>query len=357
MKYSEACAILGLDPSLEILPDADPDGDESSSAASSLMLKKAFKKAALQHHPDKNLAQPEQAKEAFQRVSTAYNFLSLCVARGQTGPHQPRLATADTYEQDDDDDVYETYDDDDDDDVYRTGGGGGAWHPADIFFQEKLFHMFFSRMHAPRSRGAYGGGGDYGGHSFSGGMFGGGFRGGPRRSYDYEYDYGDDDDDDDDSMDDAFFERMNEQARRKEEAREKAKKRRDEHAQYLAERGRQAEAEGRELFEAWNIKQLTGECQRRGISIKGKQQKDIIEVLIHDEAQKRLREQLKEEAPLLDQWAEVISMPHRQDMNGTKVRVIDFYDGTFILLSACVSCCDCYRFVYQFVFPLPAISN
>lgn len=267
---------------------------------------------------DKNLQDAEKAKENFQRISTAYDFLTQCVTRGQTGPNQPRFATSDEPLFEGDGGAGYYYDDEDDSDEYFD-------------MQEALFSMLFAKMHAG------GGGGRSGGFGFSRGgstFFVPPSHSNSRSPYaEYEYSNGrrhsyssvDDDDDDDDlnNMFDAFAE----QARRKEEARQQARKREQKHAEYMVERARQAQKEGREFFEAWNVKQLMGECKRRGVATRGKQQKDIIEALIQDEAKKRLRVQLKEKAPLLDEWVEVIHMKKNAQWNGMKVRVIDFFDG------------------------------
>ena len=345
MNYIEACEILDLDPNEEILPDSsvgeEPNDDDNennddqpsslSSSSSSSLLKKAFKKAALQHHPDKNLDDPQAAHEIFQNVGTAYEFLSLCVARGQTGPYHPLHATSDTYEEkgdhgddDDDDDTYD-YDNDDEEEsrYYEEHGKSQGKSAADLRFQVICLQAMLDQMMGADKKGASGGG------SRSGG-------GPPGLSNSQHKDYDDDGDDGirNDALD-AYLERMDEENRRKEEVRQQTKKRRDDHEQFLAEKMRLAQAEGRDLFETWNIKQLTGECQRRGISIKGKQGPAIVDLLIKDEAEKRVREQLKAEAPLVDEWAEVMCMPHRPEMNGMKVRVLDFYDGA----SSCVFMC------------------
>ena len=322
---------MGLDPNLEILPDSDNNNDETNDPATSLVLKKAFKKAALQHHPDKNLDDPHAIK-VFQEVGAAYEFLSLCVARGQTGPYHPLHATSDTYEEyGDDDDSYDNDDDDDDDEeearyYAEHGTSPNQTTTADVRLQAILLQALVDQMKNADNKNG-----------------GGSHRGGSPSSVrnNSSQQYNDDDSDDiirDEAMD-AYLERMDEENRRKEEARQMAKKRRDDHEQFLAEKIRLAQAEGRDLFETWNIKQLTGECQRRGISIKGKQGPAIVDLLIQDEAEKRVREQLKVEAPLLDEWAEVICMPHRPEMNGMKVRVLDFYNGA----SSCVCVCVCCR--------------
>ncbi|CAB9513037.1 expressed unknown protein [Seminavis robusta] len=295
MNYIQACERLDI-PTDVTLEDAD--------------LKKAFKRAALKHHPDKNLANPQAAKENFHLISTAYDFLSQCVTRQQTGPNQPRYATSDNpngmmFDDDDDDDYYDDdYDDDDE------------W----VDMHDILFRSFFSHFHR-------------GGPSFGGGGFGHGHHfhhhhhHSPRQhqQQQHQYQYANDNVDD-------FFERCAAQQRRKQEAQERARQKKEEHAAYMAEKARKAELEGRDFFESWNIKQLQGECQRRGISIKGLQQSQIVEKLIADESNKRLRRELKLEAPLLDEWAEVI--PHntkRPEMNGIKVRVIDFYDDKYTI--------------------------
>ena len=73
MDYEEACEVLGIDPNAEI---TETD------------LKKAYKRAAITHHPDKNQGD-EQAKERFQGVAQAFETLSGPVKRGLTGPARP----------------------------------------------------------------------------------------------------------------------------------------------------------------------------------------------------------------------------------------------------------------------------
>lgn len=242
-----------------------------------------------------------------------------------------------------------------------------------------LFSMFFAKMasggggrggmsqHAPGVSFSFGGVPMGTNFSTAGtgraGTFGGGragtFGGGGYRDKDrpfqsagngshYPRKYGSEECDEDGNDDDAFdemYQRMFEQQLRREEQREQERKKRKEHAAYMAERARKAHEEGRDFFESWNIKQLTGECQRRGIPTKGKQQSDIVELLINDEAEKRLRDQLKKEAPLLDEWAELIEMKN-PDMNGLKVRVIDFFDGTYP--SGVLICFSCHSLVHSF---------
>lgn len=44
--------------------------------ASEQEIKKAFKKLAIKHHPDRNLEDPEGAKQKFQKIANAYDTLS-----------------------------------------------------------------------------------------------------------------------------------------------------------------------------------------------------------------------------------------------------------------------------------------
>ena len=44
--------------------------------ADDAQLKKAFKKLAIKYHPDKNLDDPDAAKEKFQKIANAYETLS-----------------------------------------------------------------------------------------------------------------------------------------------------------------------------------------------------------------------------------------------------------------------------------------
>lgn len=39
-------------------------------------IKRAFKKLAIKHHPDKNRDDPDKAKEKFQKIANAYEVLS-----------------------------------------------------------------------------------------------------------------------------------------------------------------------------------------------------------------------------------------------------------------------------------------
>lgn len=43
--------------------------------ASDAEIKKAFKKMAIKYHPDKNLDDPEAAKEKFAKIANAYEVL------------------------------------------------------------------------------------------------------------------------------------------------------------------------------------------------------------------------------------------------------------------------------------------
>ena len=57
MNLEDACKVLGLPPTE--LPDERT-------------LKKAYRKASLKHHPDRNLDDPVSAAKRFQKVGAAY---------------------------------------------------------------------------------------------------------------------------------------------------------------------------------------------------------------------------------------------------------------------------------------------
>jgi len=339
MKYHDACEILGLDPTIVILPDETQNKEKEDEEeketkdplpTSSLVLKKAFKKRALKCHPDKNLEDPTEAKEAFQQATKAYTFLLACVSRGETGPYHPKHATADTYQDyhdndnDNDNDKIDEQNNNDgeqqevyhDDCYYELGDRSHcvrAGRPADQNLQEKLFQMFFAAMK---------GTGD------TDSCRGTGLSVRQNNNIGSEF------------MDDFFAEMNQEQEhsqqkqRRMDRQKLKQQKQKQDIA-WMVERTRQAQQEGRDCFEAWNIKQLTGECQRRGISFKGKQQKDIVQELINDEAEKRSRRDQKmksDAAPLLNEWLEVIELPRWDELTGIKVRAVDYFDGTLLLL-------------------------
>jgi len=72
MDVHEACLVL------ELRPDAaTPDA-----------VRKAYKRLALRHHPDKNLGREEEARETFQRISAAYAALQHPVGDGGASGHR-----------------------------------------------------------------------------------------------------------------------------------------------------------------------------------------------------------------------------------------------------------------------------
>ena len=62
MNLEDACKVLGLPPTE--LPDERT-------------LKKAYRKASLKHHPDRNLDDPVSAAKRFQKVGAAYQRIIL----------------------------------------------------------------------------------------------------------------------------------------------------------------------------------------------------------------------------------------------------------------------------------------
>jgi curved DNA-binding protein CbpA len=314
MDYSAACQWLGIDdPTIEL--------DES-------ILKSVFRRTAVHEHPDKS--HHEDATQRFQMVKRAHDFLIQCVGRGETGPNAPSYTDEDGDGDDDDDEYYYEDDEDDDDNdfvdlfmahIFATGGGG----------------VHFS--HGPR-------GGPTVHVPFPGAFFGAGF-GRPsssfpsagmhdRGGYDV-YDNVDDvvDDDDDDNYH-RYYERKQQQAKRKTEA---AKHKAEAEELQKAEAIQRAMEEGRDCFEMWTVKALNQEATRRGFNIRGLQKESILHLLIEDERQKRKKRQLKEVAPLLDEWVEIIIVnggdydaSRNKNLNGLKARAVNYEKGPFISL-------------------------
>lgn len=100
--------------------------------ASEAEIKKAFKKAAIKYHPDKNVEDPEGAKDKFQKVANAYETLS--------DPDKRRI-----YDQTGEEGVRQA--------EQRGGQGGGAQ------FNDMNFDDIFSSFFGGGPGGGRGGGG------------------------------------------------------------------------------------------------------------------------------------------------------------------------------------------------------
>jgi curved DNA-binding protein CbpA len=280
MDYPTACQWLGVASDVEI--------DDAA-------LKLAFRKAAMREHPDKS--SHENATQRFQSIKRAHEFLVRCVTRGETGHNANRQRT-----------------DEDDDALY-----GGA--EADLY-EEMLAHLFFrSAQHFMHF-----GGGHPGMHVQTGGMpFGGSFGFASRPTHYYE------EDDDDDDKYNRYMDHVYSHAREKEEhkAARAAEARHKE-----AQQRQQAAAEGRDFFEEWTTKALQQEATKRRLgNLRGLQKQSLVELIIEDETNKRRRRELKEKAPLLDEWVEICSLQEKQHLNGMKAKAIDFSNGELLAAS------------------------
>ncbi|BAD87042.1 putative P58IPK [Oryza sativa Japonica Group] len=107
-----------------------------SKTASAADIKRAYKKLALQWHPDKNVDNREEAENMFREIAAAYEVLG-------------------------DEDKRVRYDRGEDLDEMNMGGGGGGFNPFGGGGQQYTFHYD---------------GGFYGGGGFPGGGFPGGFQ-------------------------------------------------------------------------------------------------------------------------------------------------------------------------------------
>jgi hypothetical protein len=148
----------------------------------------------------------------------------------------------------------------------------------------------------------------------------------------------DDAEDDDDGYYHQYYERKRQQSERKAEA---AKRKAEAEARRKAEARQRAQDEGRDCFEEWTVKALNHqEATRRGFTIRGLQSQSIIDLLIDDERNKREERELKELAPLLDEWVEIVDVgdeSSRKNLNGIKARAVNYDKGPFLICrAACV---------------------
>jgi DnaJ-class molecular chaperone len=281
MNYQQACEWLEIDASVTL--------DES-------ILKAAFRKAAIREHPDKS--DHTEATHRFQCVQHAHQHLLKCVARHATGP----TANYDMY--------HNHHDDQDDNDYYEEDDEDGEYfNPF-----EELFRAYFMHhgIHVH-----FGGPGSSGSGS---GMAGHG----PSRNDYYARQQRQRQEEEERRYED-YMEGLYRRTREREAKKMRKERQRQ---QELSERRQQAQREGRDCFEAWNIKALQLEATKRGLkNCKGMQQQSIVELLIDDETKKRLRRQLKEQAPLVEEWCQIVNLESQPEWNGKKVRAIDFFES------------------------------
>jgi hypothetical protein len=149
--------------------------------------------------------------------------------------------------------------------------------------------------------------------------------------------YDDEEDDDDDEYYHQYYERKRQQGERKAEA---AKRKAEAEARRKAEARQRAQDEGRDCFEEWTVKALSQEATRRGFTIRGLQSQSIIDLLIDDERNKREKRELKEIAPLLDEWVEIVNVDDesRKKLNGIKARAVDYDQGPVLICRAVCAC-------------------
>ena len=271
MNYQDACDWLGLDPFAVI---------------NETQAKKAFRQKALREHPDKSCH--EDATQRFQQIQDAYALVLQQVEVGATGESADMEATMDVsdndgngYEHDDTGvggDSFESFTalrKQLDEEYYDICEEFGIKNDADLL-EAELFNLEYTTRFLEWLRRC-------------------------QRKMD------------------AFQERMN-QAQFDEE---KMKTSRE-----------QAMKEGRDFFESWEFKRLKEEAKSRGLNVRGLQRETVIELLIEDETKKRLRQELKEVAPLIYEWVEIHGLPVSSSsstvscLNGCKARAVDFYDGT-----------------------------
>jgi curved DNA-binding protein CbpA len=237
------------------------------------ILKIAFRKAAMKEHPDKSTC--PNATERFQAVTHAHEYLVKCVMARRGGANHEDYSFQ---EENDDDDLY------DEEEAYYKD----LYARIFVFFGPGGTSMRFS--------------------------FGGGGSSSPNEDDQYE----------------EYMERLHQKNRERKAERQRKIREREE---TLRRQRQHAMEEGRDFFEAWGVKQLQQEATKRGIrNIQGLQQQSLAELLIEDETKKRLRRELKERAPLVEEWCQVVGLETQQCWNGRKVNVTDFYDGTSYIL-------------------------
>jgi len=266
LSWPEACAILDIDPQADV--------DEA-------LLKKAYKKAALRHHPDKNPGQ--DTTPAFRRVTEAYQWLQRHLKRGNVD-----------YDEDNDEDNDE-YDDDD-------------------YFKDLFAAMFFGArggMHEmpgmPGIRVSFGGPMSPDRNGMGGGYYNRSHRHTPPPRPTTR------------NVDDILEEmacRARAAAEQKQTERQARQRQQEQREDQVRTKAR--EQQSRDCWETWTIHQLKGECQRQGLWNRKWSKDDMVRVLVQNFEQEQARIVLKQEAPLLDTMV---------DCQGSKYKCVD-YDTT-----------------------------